>query len=491
MFGKIKIQDMRFKLMIGLPLMVVLFGCHDFLKEEDQDLIIPKTAEHYREILHREAFIKIHQNYYTDFMTDDVEENAKASSNAKNLYKSLYTWQRDIEVDGNKDVSGVNGYWTLLYRMILTANYTLENIDEAEGAEADKGSVRGEAYFLKAKAYLELVNLYAEHYVKGNARNQLGVARRDGTGVVSTYKRTDVEEIYGIIIDCLKSSIQEFETAAVKQSLWHPNELAAGLLLARTYLYQQNYEDCITAASKVIEGSGGQLWDLNEQSGTVVNNVNPEILFTYGDPSSLVNNQLSDPTPNIYYNDVLTYRVSAGLENCFLTGDKRSTVYIAAVSGGSVPAKWASSYTALGAFNFRVAEAYLSRAEAYANTGHEDLALADLKFLLTHRVSDINAIHIPSGGDELKRFIFDERRREFCFEGFRLFDLKRMKGFTPQIDHLFTLRSNTGSVSGTELYMLPANDPNYVWPIPKEEIDSNGEMEQNMRDEKTPIVDEY
>lgn len=486
-----KIQDMRIQLMTGLLLPVLFFGCHDFLKEEDQDLIIPKTAAHYREVLHREAFIKIHQNYYTDFMTDDIEENAKASSKSKNLYKSLYTWQRDIEVDGNKDVSGVNVYWTLLYRMILTANYILENIDHAEGSEAEKGEVRGEAYFLKGKAYLELVNLYAGHYEKGNAANQPGVPRRDGTGVVSTYKRTNVEEIYGIIMDCLKLSVEEFEKANYKQSLWHPNEWAAELLLSRAYLYQENYVDCAAAATRVIDGSGGQLWNLNEQSGTVVNNINPEILFTYGDPSSLVNNQSSDPTPNIYYSDVLTYRVSDGLENCFLPGDQRSTVYVSSVTGGSVPTKWSSGYTSMGAFTFRVAEAYLNRAEAYANTGREALAVADLRFLLSHRVSDAAAIDIPTGGDALKRFIFDERRREFCFEGFRLFDLKRMKGFATQINHLFTLRSNTGSVSGTELYMLPANDPNYVWPIPKEEINSNGEMEQNTRSDKTPIVDEY
>lgn len=478
------------KAIILLSLVVFLGGCHDFLKEEDQDLMIPRTTEHYRQILHREAFIKIHQNYYVDFMTDDIEENRSASTNAKNLYKSLYTWQRDIEIDGNKKKSGVNNYWTLLYRMILTANYMLENVGHSDGTEAEKASVRGESYFLKAKAYFELVNLYAEHYEKGNAHNQLGVARREGTGIVSNYKRTNVEEIYGVMIDCLQHSISEFKAANYKQSLWHPNELAAELLLSRVYLYQENYEACATAASNVIKGSGGQLWNLSEQSGTVVNNINPEILFTYGDNSSLVNSQSSDPTPNIYYNGVMTYRVASGLESCFLSGDLRKNVYIQSVSGGSTPAKWGSNYTALGAFSYRVAEAYLNRAEAYANTNQEDLAVADLKRLLENRVTDMEAISIPANGDELKRFIFDERRRELCFEGFRLFDLKRMKQFTPQVNHLFTLRSSTGAVSGTELYMLPAKSPNYVWPIPKEEMEANGMMEQNIRNEITPIIEE-
>lgn len=479
------------KIWILFPLMAAMIGCSNFLKEEDSDLLIPRTAEHYLAILHRQAFFENHQNRYTEFMTDDIDENPRISSNAKNTYKSLYTWQADIEIDGNGLTSDVNSSWTRLYRMILTANYILENIGKAEGQEAMKGAIRGESHFLIAKCYFELVNLYAPHYEQGNAANQLGVARREGTGIQETYVRTSVEEIYGLIIDHLKRSVAEFEAADFKQSLWHPNQLTARLLLSRVYLYKGDYENCIVEATNVITGSGGMLWNLNEQSGTVVNNINPEILHTYGDNSSLINNQSADPTPLIYSSGGdLAYRVSTSLENCFLPGDLRNGVYIAPVTGGAVPTKWAPSFTSLGAFSFRVVEAYLNRAEAYAFTNQEALAVADLKYVLRNRVSDLDAITIPAAGDELKQFIFDERRREFCFEGMRLFDLKRMKGFTRQIDHLFTLRSTTGSLSGTELYMLPANDPNYVWPIPKEEINSNSQMVQNPRQEKVPIVDE-
>ena len=98
---------------------------------------------------------------------------------------------------------------------------------------------------------------------------------------------------------------------------------------------------------------------------------------------------------------------------------------------------------------------------------------------------------IAESGVELKRFIFNERRREFCFEGQRWYDLKRTKLFAKQIDHKFTEVNNSGAIMGTELYMLSPNDPNYVYPIPQDELDVNNVIEQNERVEKLPIKEDY
>lgn len=149
-------------------------SCSDFLKEEDNDQVIPRTVEHFLEVLHREAFIQNMTNCTMEFMTDDIEENRKTSTNEKNLYKSLYTWQRDIEVDGNGDKSGVNGSWEKLYRLVLVTNYVMENIDKAIGEDNEKAFVRGEAYFVRARSYFELVNLYAKHYDAATATTEPG-----------------------------------------------------------------------------------------------------------------------------------------------------------------------------------------------------------------------------------------------------------------------------------------------------------------------------
>lgn len=99
-----------------LLLLAVFSSCSDFLKEEDQDLIIPRTVEQFGYVMHREAFLTTKHNIYTEFMTDNIMENSSATSQVKNLYKQLYTWQRDIEVDANGDESMVNVSWTNLYR---------------------------------------------------------------------------------------------------------------------------------------------------------------------------------------------------------------------------------------------------------------------------------------------------------------------------------------------------------------------------------------
>ncbi len=92
--------------------------------------------------MHREAFITNKMNYLTEFMTDDIEERARTSSKDKNIYKNLYTWQRDLEFDANGDNADVNASWELAYRLILICNYVMENIDDSIGEENEKDFVR-------------------------------------------------------------------------------------------------------------------------------------------------------------------------------------------------------------------------------------------------------------------------------------------------------------------------------------------------------------
>ena len=474
-------------LLMGL---LLASSCSDFLKEEDNDQVIPRTVEHFLQILHREAFIQNMTNYTTEFMTDDIEENRKTSTNEKNVYKSLYTWQRDVEVDGNGDKSTVNKYWEILYRLVLVTNYVMENIDNAIGEDNEKAFVRGEAYFVRARSYFELVNLYAKHYDAATAASEPGVSKRLGTGVEETYTRASVAEIYNLIESDLKTAIREFEKSGLKKSLWHPTAATAKLLLSRVYLYKSDWDNCIEYTTQVINTTGGMLWNLKEHQGTFVNTTNPEILHVYGETSSLVGSG-DLATPHIYGSTNVTYGVSSDMMDTFLQGDLRADQYVKTVMGMGIPTKWLGTFTDLGGFNFRVSEAYLNRAEAYAAKDMDAEAYADVKKLVENRVKDMSVISIPSKGLDLKRFIFNERRRELCYEGHRWYDLKRTKLFAKQIDHKFTLVNSTGGITGTEIYMLTPNDPNYVYPIPQGEMDRNGAMEQNGRVDKLPIKEDY
>lgn len=66
--------------------------------------------------------------------------------------------------------------------------------------------------------------------------------------------------------------------------------------------------------------------------------------------------------------------------------------------------------------NFRVAEAYLNRAEAYAKKGESANALNDIMALHAKRYSDVSGIVYPSNPTEVLTLVLNERRKEFCFE---------------------------------------------------------------------------
>lgn len=474
-----------------LLLLAVFSSCSDFLKEEDQDLIIPRTVEQFGYVMHREAFLTTKHNIYTEFMTDNIMENSSATSQVKNLYKQLYTWQRDIEVDANGDESMVNVSWTNLYRQILVSNYVIENVSDAEGSDDEKSYLLGEAYFVRGKSILDLVNLYAKHYDPATAATDLGVPERTGTAMAGSYARATVARNYECIERDLKQAIEMFDRSGLTKSLWHPNTLATKLLLSRMYLYMSDWENCIKYATEVIDARYGMLWDLKEHEGSFVNTTNSEILHSWGDPASQIGGNDND-IPSIYNGGVdVTYGASTELENSFLKGDLRPAIIFNDGYGLGVPKKWNVSYTSLGMFNMRLAEAFLNRAEAYAMLDRDKEAYDDIYNLVESRVLDIDKIDIPENGLELKRFIFEERRRELCFEDFRWIDLKRTKLFAKQINHEFTDRNTQGALLGKETYMLMPNDPNYIFPIPQDEIDRNLDMVQNIRVEKIPIKEEY
>ena len=147
--------------------------------------------------------------------------------------------------------------------------------------------------------------------------------------------------------------------------------------------------------------------------------------------------------------------------------------------------------------SLRSAEAYINRAEANAmlhaqGAGDMQDVFNDIETVQTMRFRKGAAPMLTAGSaEELIQLVRDERRREFCFEGQRWYDLKRTKLFAKQIDHKFTEVNNSGAIMGTELYMLSPNDPNYVYPIPQDELDVNNVIEQNERVEKLPIKEDY
>lgn len=119
---------------------------------------------------------------------------------------------------------------------------------------------------------------------------------------------------------------------------------------------------------------------------------------------------------------------------------------------------------------FRLADAYLMRAEALFNTDGATAAV----------VTDINMIRERAYGDTSGNitisdvdadFILDERAREFYYEGQRRTDLIRFGKFTGG-DYVWQWKGGTHDGTSTSSHMD-------IFPIPGDEISSNPNIKQN------------
>lgn len=102
---------MRIQYIYIIVMGMLLGACSDFLEENSQDLMIPKTVQSYKEFLYGEGLNnKIVLCEYLDVMTDDAEEiiNTKRpyeTSVDSRKYWSYYTWQEYPEIQMDNSLS--------------------------------------------------------------------------------------------------------------------------------------------------------------------------------------------------------------------------------------------------------------------------------------------------------------------------------------------------------------------------------------------------
>lgn len=468
-------------------MIVSVFGCSDFLDEVDQDKLIPEKTDHYAALLLQEFNSQYPIFGSVDYMTDNVVEDSKATTSRKANRKTTYTWQREIEIDeeGNR-VANINNSWEHMYEDIAIANYVIELIDGALGTEQEIASVKGEAYFVRALSYFNLLNLYGVPYNAATANSDLGVPIRDDIGLELTYNRNTVADCYSFIESDIIKAIELISQSNTKKSVWHPSVAACNLLMSRVKLYQEKWDDAITYAGYVTQAANLSKMVANAPFITANNN---EVLYSYYTVSpvfTLYSSGTSLTTVAYYANNELI--------SLYDDTDLRKQVFFLAVNDGTGKFNYRTKkyqynlYTELGYANLRVAEAYLNRAEAYTQKGEYTNAINDIKAIHAKRYSDASQVVYPSSDANVLPFVLNERRKELCFEDHhRWFDLRRMKN-RPEIKHVFTLIDDNGVKISTETYTLLSNDFNYTISIPLKERDNNPLIRNNERYEKIPVI---
>ncbi|MCT4614691.1 MAG: RagB/SusD family nutrient uptake outer membrane protein [Marinifilaceae bacterium] len=486
---------------IGILLSIFLYSCDSFLEYKAGDKLIPKTAENYKEFLYGEV---IKEDATTlrnlEFMTDNVEEGILVGARddvRKDLW-GYYTWQQIPERNYINEIKN-DDIWSLNYHKILSCNIVLDNIDDAIGSENEKNIIKAEARFLRAYSYLILANTYAKPYTtEEDAKiDRSGVPINDKSGIEENiYTRSSLYDVYQIIENDLKESIDLFEKSEYTYSVFRPNIDVARLVLSRAFLYQKKYNDCVAVTTALIANTSRSIRNLKDYIGVrkmpplppppppaiaglkvgagapppppppppVFGEVkysldyftasNTAILFSYGVSS---NGEFQGNT-NYFF------KASTSLLNSYRDDDYRKIV------GWDFAVKtkpWKFKATDMYDKCLRLEEAYLNRAEALAELDEGDRGAADVTYIRSLRMP-VN-FELPMGDqDKALKAVREEKRREFCFENQRWFDIRRW--MDEDITHTYTLGDKVYT------YTLLKNSEAYTLPVPIRVLQKNKQI---------------
>ena len=473
------------------PLLIVLIlslsACEDFLEETSQDLVIPTSVTQFSEIILKEAYQKKEDPevpIYLELMTDDVSgvddrKNSEWSptTNYEERFFGYYTWQKNPQLGRAGNVE-LDKSWEWFYKSILVCNLIIKKITdkEMEGDENEKNNLLAEAHFLRAWNYFNLVNLYGEPYREATAKSDLGVPINNLTTVSSViFRRASVAQNYSLIESDLTKAIDNFKNkTSIKNNYFRGNLAASYLLASRVALYQEKYDKVIEYANKGLEIKPAleNLEALKAAEGIgdfkpFIAPYNDEVLFTYGFYSQeryqFFEIYGSKPTNQVfgYSQELYGSYGEADLRREYFISDWRN-------KDQRLNAKPSNYSHGLDLFSFalRTAEFYLNRAEARIETGKVALGMEDINTVRAARypsdkVSDNSYKLAPTSEKTDRQLVREERRREFCFEGHRWFDIRR---WGLSVERTYTFPQGNGQ----ETYKLEENDAAYTLPVPIE-----------------------
>ena len=432
----------------------LLAACSDFLEEKSQDEVIVTTVSDFSQLLLGSGYVDVAYDalYYFD---DDLElDPSYYWGDEENTFATQffghYTWQPSM---WGGESYAVDAY-TLTYKKIVGVNATLDGIDGAIGSPEEKEQVKAEAYALRGYYYFMLVNLYSEPY--NYNKNALGVPLKLTADLTENgIDRGTVEDVYRQIVEDLKASIELFEKYPKKRGSFRINISAAQVLLSRVFLYMEEWQEAIDAATAAIK-TGAGLTDYTRigmySEFEMASYKHTEVEWVY----------------NAWIEIPYGYIPSEDLMSKFSGEDRRLDLWFPwGMCTKKTVMDWGAPVNTI-----RLSEAYLNRAEAYAQQKEQTDALSDLNTLRRYRIEGYEDASITDEAvllDEIRL----ERRRELCFDELRWFDLRRYG--MPSISHKYKVTEYDPWV----VYTLEERDPLYTIPIPNTAISNNVLLKQN------------
>ena len=413
--------------------------------------------------------------FRNDFILDDI-----ASDDVKKKWNpdGDQAWMDQVQSFNFTSANqGFNGQWSYDYEGISRSNLAISYLTDPAitgkiGIDAAlKDRLLGEAYFLRAFYYFDLVNKFGDVPLLlkplQSFSDAYAVAKRESKDKVYTQISADLGLAKGLLPNSKHSDDVE---------PWRASKGAVLAMQAKVALYNQKWAEVI---SIVTELEGLNFYALNpnyfDSFDVTKEQTESEVIFAYDHQSG------QNPRKGNGLCAPLDWGFIAPTDNFlaeFEPNDPR-LLYTVNVADKAV-------YKLLGATNtsykgnddapsnkiyIRLADVLLWKAEAYMETGAYPQAIAIINSIRARARSGVDATGVlPPAGTladrstasidtaQIKGWLMHERRVELGFESQRFNDLKRW-GVAKQV--LTALGKNF-------------QDFNMLYPIPQGEIDKSG-----------------
>ncbi|WP_026632479.1 RagB/SusD family nutrient uptake outer membrane protein [Dyadobacter alkalitolerans] len=367
--------------------------------------------------------------------------------------------------------------WSDGYRGIYRCNTILDRLIPIPMDETLKKRITGEAKFLRALMYFNLVRMF------GGV--PLVVKEIIDTNEGYSYGRNTVDEVYQQIIKDLSESELLLPAAYGAADVGRATSGAAKALLGKVYLTRKQYADAVAKLREVVDMESMGTYALLPNYGEVFKTANKngkESVFSVqykkgslGEGSGFANLYAPQSSGNsvVLFSGDGNNRPTADLENAYEPGDVRKDISMASSyineAGVKVDFYYVKKYGDQPVVKYdsednwpviRYADVLLMYAEALNETGKTPDALP---FLNRIRVRAKLGEKPALSQAEMRLALEHERRVELAFEGHRWFDLVR------------TGRAQEVINSKSEAISLPTNITanNLIFPIPQSQIDVN------------------
>lgn len=307
--------------------------------------------------------------------------------------------------------------WNITYGQIYAANSIIAGMLDAPISKVDRDQLIAEGLFIRSLLYFYLTNTFGDvPYITSTDYRVNSIA-----------PRVEIQTIYASIIADLKLASSLIQENYQAQGRVRPNRATVNALLARVYLYTNQWEESVSTASAVLNQSE---YSLELPIAQVFLKESPSTIWQFGPKFEGNNTDFgitfifnSGPPPFV--------ALTEGLINAFEENDQRKLYWTTAVTNNVKTWYYSSKYTQNGFTGvsieypivFRIQEQYLIRAEGNARLGR-----------LTEAKEDLDKVRIAAGlivtnavtQQEIIDAILRERRVEFfCEYGSRFYDLKR------------------------------------------------------------------